>query len=316
MPRWDLRWILSLLPLVIPTHFPQRLNSESNSDALSFLPPLHFGLSSVLTYLLHPSLTSTELRMIATALINFLVYASSPQAIILKAVLWGGGLGILILCEDVIKWNVNLARVPSHKLRRAGNAIISIGRWKELTSLRAKGQASDSEGELLEITSKASKSARPKSASQKSTSIYSICTVHAYRKAGSDRLINPRSSDLVIKILHMSYTHNVAFLPHTSYRHSYHSAFIHPPRITGTSTESTAQSYSRIHPLRPSNRRKNTKWFNPSLDQFFKSSSTPRRNLQHSNSGCPSPHKTGFTNICSANYTPTPNLFTRLGPEC
>ena len=103
----------------------------------------------------------------------------------------------------------------------------------------------------------------------------------------------------------MSYTHNVAFLSHTSYRHSYHSAFIHPPRITGTSTESIAQSYSRIHPLRPSNRRKNTKCFNPSLDQFFKSSSTPRRNLQHSSSGRPSPHKTGFTNIRSANYTPT-----------
>lgn len=139
IPRWDLRWVLSLLPLVIPAHFPQQLNFEPNSDALSFLPPLHFGLSSVLTYLLHPSLTSTEPRMIATALINLLVYASSPQAIILQAVLWGGGLGILIICEDVTKWNVNLARASSHKLRRAGYAIINIGGWKKLTSLRAKG---------------------------------------------------------------------------------------------------------------------------------------------------------------------------------
>ncbi|KAG0634599.1 hypothetical protein HOY80DRAFT_1012374 [Tuber brumale] len=180
IPRWDLRWILSLLPLVIPAHFHQQPNSKSNSDALSFLPPLHFVLSSVLSYLLHPSLTSTELRMVATALINLLIYASSPQAIILKAVLWGGGLGTLILCEDVIKWNVNLARVPSHKLRRAGNAIISIGRWKKLTSLRAKGQASDSEGELLKITSKTSQSARPKFVGQKS--FYSALTHEQARK--------------------------------------------------------------------------------------------------------------------------------------
>ncbi|CUS12287.1 unnamed protein product [Tuber aestivum] len=118
--------------------------------------------------------------MIAMVLINLLVYASSPQAIILKAVLWGGGLGILILCEDIIKWNVNLARVPSHKLHRAGNTIISIGKWKKLTLLRAKGHASDSEGGLLEITSKASKLARPKSVSQKS--FYASLTHEQARK--------------------------------------------------------------------------------------------------------------------------------------
>ncbi|PWW71766.1 hypothetical protein C7212DRAFT_354920 [Tuber magnatum] len=141
IPSRDLRWTLSLLPLAFPSHFPRWPNPEPNSDALSFLPPLHFVLSSVLTSLLHPSLSSTELRMIATALINLLIYASSPQAIILKAVLWGGGLGTLILCEDVIRWNVNLAR--------------------------SKGQASDSEGEPLNITPKAPMSARPKPVSQK-----------------------------------------------------------------------------------------------------------------------------------------------------
>ncbi|RPA91041.1 hypothetical protein L873DRAFT_1831526 [Choiromyces venosus 120613-1] len=182
IPRWDFRWMVSLLPLV-PSHFRQRSNSETDSDELSFLPPLHFVLSSVLTYLLHPSLTSTELRMIATALINLLIYATSPQAIILKAVLWGGGLGILILCEDVIKWNVNLARVPSHKLRRTGNAIISIGRWKNFAALRVKGQASDSEGELPKITfnpSKSTKSTRSKSVGQKS--FYASLTHEQARK--------------------------------------------------------------------------------------------------------------------------------------
>lgn len=180
IPRWDLRWMLSLLPLAIQAHFPQRPNSEFNSDALSFLPPLHFALSSVLTYLLHPSLTSTELRMVATALINLLIYASSPQAIILKAVLWGGGLGVLVLCEDVIKWNVNLARVPSHKLRRTGNAIIGVARWKKLIPLRTKGQASDSEGEPPKITPKGYKSAGPRPVSQ--ISFYTSLTHEQARK--------------------------------------------------------------------------------------------------------------------------------------
>jgi len=54
--------------------------------------------------------------------------------------------------------------------------------------------------------------------------IYSICIVHAYRNAGSGRLINPSSSDQVIKILHVSYTHNVAFLPHTSTESTAHKA--------------------------------------------------------------------------------------------
>ncbi|CUS15683.1 unnamed protein product [Tuber aestivum] len=180
IPSCDLRWMLSLLPLAIPVHPRQWPNPESSSDALSFLPPLHFVLNSVLTTLLHPSLTSTELKMVTTALINLLIYASSPQAIILKAVLWGGGLGTLILCEDVIRWNVNLARVPSHKLRRAGNAIISIGRWKKFTSLRAKGQASDSEGELLNITLKTSKSGKLRPVSQKS--FYTALTHEQARK--------------------------------------------------------------------------------------------------------------------------------------
>ncbi|CUS07138.1 unnamed protein product [Tuber aestivum] len=168
IPSCDLRWMLSLLPLAISAHPRKWPNPESNSDALSFLPPLHFVLNLVLTTLLHLSLTSTELKMVTTALINLLIYASSPQAIILKAVLWGGGLGTLILCEEVIRWVVNLARVPSHKLRRAGYAIISIRRWKKFTSLRAKGQASDNEEELLNITLKTSKSARLRPVSQKS----------------------------------------------------------------------------------------------------------------------------------------------------
>ena len=152
MPSWDLRWVSSILPLSLPLLSSWPGNNQASSEELSTLPPLHFALGSVLTHFLHPSLTQTELRMISAGLINLFIHASSPQAVILKAVLWGGGLGVIVLCEDVVKWNIDLARVPSHRLRRVGNAIVSIGRMRKFAPRRPKGQASDSEGDLPQLT--------------------------------------------------------------------------------------------------------------------------------------------------------------------
>ncbi|KAL7270480.1 dolichol kinase [Rhizina undulata] len=143
IPSRNLQWLLSLCPLV-PSSFSQfYANSENNT--LSLLPPLHNTLSSSLSVLLHPSLTQTEIRLLATSLINLLVHASSPQAIVLKALLWGGGLGVFLLCEDIIKWNVNLARVPQHRFRRAGHVVLGLGRFKRLASVAERGQAAESE---------------------------------------------------------------------------------------------------------------------------------------------------------------------------
>ena len=79
----------------------------------------------------------------------------------------------------------------------------------------------------------------------------------------------------------LSYFHDETH-PHTSSPSSlkfpiqfYHSDFLHPPGIT--STESTAHSYSRIHPLHPSNRRKNTKFLTTISVQCSKASSRPVR---------------------------------------
>lgn len=172
----DLHWALSLVPVVISSYFDSDLISRG--DTLSFIPPIQFTLVSIINYLIQPSLTQTEIRLISTALVNLLLHATSPQSIILKAILWGGGLGILITCEDIVKWNTDLARVPSSRFRRAGHAIMSIGRFRALTSFRLKGQAPDSEGEIEPLipTQKPKPSTRPRAKSYSKMAFYTSLT--------------------------------------------------------------------------------------------------------------------------------------------
>lgn len=172
----DLHWALSLVPVVISSYFDS--DSISHGDTLSFIPPIQFTLVSIINYLIQPSLTQTEIRLISTALVNLLLHAASPQSIILKAILWGGGLGILVTCEDIVRWNTDLARVPSSRFRRAGYTIMSIGRFRTLISFRPKGQASDSEGDIepLVPTQKSKPSTRPRAKSHSKMSFYTSLT--------------------------------------------------------------------------------------------------------------------------------------------
>ena len=104
-------WFISTLPLMIST----RTNVErsySDPEILILLPPLHQATCVTLHYLTTTSLLPAELQLLSIGLIDLLLLASSPQAIILKALLWGGGIGLLISCTHVLKWGVALARVP------------------------------------------------------------------------------------------------------------------------------------------------------------------------------------------------------------
>ena len=56
--------------------------------------------------------------MLAAGLVNVLCFASSPQASIMRALLWVGGVWILASCTSVLHWNVTLARVPTWRFRR------------------------------------------------------------------------------------------------------------------------------------------------------------------------------------------------------
>lgn len=148
VPSLGLRWVLSLFPL-LPAQWDRPGRSLNNT--LSLITPINTSLTSALTDILYPSLTASELRLLSSALINLLFHAESPQAVILRSLIWGGGIAVFLLCEDVVRWNVGLARVPFHRFRRAGNAVIGVGRFRRLVGLdqRARSeQASESEAEI------------------------------------------------------------------------------------------------------------------------------------------------------------------------
>ncbi|KAF7900842.1 hypothetical protein EAF00_003063 [Botryotinia globosa] len=117
-----LHWVLACMPLFTTTltraPFLSRESLPLNPEVLVLIPPLHQALCTTLYYLTTTSLLAAELQLLSTALISLLLRASSPQAVILKALLWGGGIGILITCTHVLRWGVALARVPTWRFRR------------------------------------------------------------------------------------------------------------------------------------------------------------------------------------------------------
>lgn len=117
-------WLLASLPL---------LASESDSawsskhdlqlslyprEALILLYPLHQTLCLILHHLTTTSLLPAELQLLSISLVDLLILSASPQAVILQAILWVGGLGVIVLCGPVIRWGIALARVPKWRFRR------------------------------------------------------------------------------------------------------------------------------------------------------------------------------------------------------
>ncbi|KAK1243795.1 hypothetical protein MKX08_001933 [Trichoderma sp. CBMAI-0020] len=130
IPKFDqyasydsLHWVLSCLPLIwrSPLSDGSRFAPTYaflTQEDLVLLYPLHRTASAVLHHLTTTSLLTAELQLLSIALINVLLLASSPQIQILKALLWGGGLSLLVLCGAVIRWGIVLARVPKWRFRR------------------------------------------------------------------------------------------------------------------------------------------------------------------------------------------------------
>ncbi|KAF4984945.1 hypothetical protein FDECE_16953 [Fusarium decemcellulare] len=116
-------WVVSCLPLIWSPSQRESFELENPDKFLSgetavLLYPLHQTLCVVLHHLTTTSLLTAELQLLSISLINVLLLASSPQVQILKALLWGGGLGILVFCGPVIRWGIALARVPKWRFRR------------------------------------------------------------------------------------------------------------------------------------------------------------------------------------------------------
>ncbi|KAJ2967944.1 hypothetical protein NUW58_g10330 [Xylaria curta] len=130
-----LHWVLTSTPLVIPRvlhdlaivpighrdmeKFPAVLFSET----IILLYPLHCSLIRVLHTLTTTSLLTAELQLLSIGLINILLLSSSPQITILKAMLWVGGLDILVSCSKPIQWGIALARVPKWRFKRLSSPV-------------------------------------------------------------------------------------------------------------------------------------------------------------------------------------------------
>ena len=123
------QWALSLAPLfllhdpldtAVSDHAPRIFTGtkEMKQEDLVYLYLLHQSVMPVLQYLTTTSLLSAELQLLSASLINILLLASSSQAVILKALLWIGGLSVLIFCGKALQWEVALARIPSWRFRR------------------------------------------------------------------------------------------------------------------------------------------------------------------------------------------------------
>ncbi|KAJ4024249.1 dolichol kinase [Fusarium irregulare] len=134
-----LAWGITCIPLVWSPKTRENFENQYPEAFISgetavLLYPLHQSLCVMLHYLTTTSLLTAELQLLSIALINVLLLASSPQIIILKALLWGGGLSLLVFCGPIIRWGIALARVPKWRFRRA-----SISQrppfWKNLRQL-------------------------------------------------------------------------------------------------------------------------------------------------------------------------------------
>ncbi|KXJ92622.1 hypothetical protein Micbo1qcDRAFT_194028 [Microdochium bolleyi] len=123
-------WVLSCIPLAMAA---QNTNLEPGAlcvaggkgdrpcvtiEAATLLYPLHHSLCLVLHALTTTSLLTAELQLLSVALIDLQLMSASPQMLIMKAMLWVGGLDLLLACSHVVRWGVALARVPKWRFRR------------------------------------------------------------------------------------------------------------------------------------------------------------------------------------------------------
>lgn len=165
-----LHWCLTLLPLhawglrllhhagrSLPLSLKLDRGCPVALEDLTLLFPLHQTLVTVLAYLTTSSLDVSELQLLSTALINLFLYARTPQAEILKAMMWLGGLCIFISCRNILMWEVTLARIPMWKLlrkRRQGGLIAQMDqtlcrflmRGRSLRTRRASSDSEDDNG--------------------------------------------------------------------------------------------------------------------------------------------------------------------------
>lgn len=136
-------WMVTLLPILVSEHlslgYPETkpLTLRGNAvESLCLLFPLHQALIPTLDFLLTSSVLPAELQLLTVALLNLYLFATSPQAEILKALLWLGGMCIFASCRNVLHWEVALARIPNWKFRRSLGGTLSVRKFLNMMDHR------------------------------------------------------------------------------------------------------------------------------------------------------------------------------------
>ncbi|KMU84190.1 phosphatidate cytidylyltransferase family protein [Coccidioides immitis H538.4] len=193
-------WAITIVPSIVAEFSFKGENPPKvltllniNPEILVLLFPLHQAVASVLQSLVTTSLLPAEIPLLATGLINILLFAESPQAEIFKALLWLGGLSVYISCKDVLCWEIVLARIPSWKFRRPSlSQSQSEGRWNSIDrqvcdkvydSLKDgyQSQSDDADGWLVSANARLGHEVRwtpPRSKRQQSFSVVDTMDVH------------------------------------------------------------------------------------------------------------------------------------------
>lgn len=146
---------LTARPLALKLYDPKVIDRED----LVLLFLLHEALIETLRFITTTSLDPAELQLLSSALTNLLLFSTSPQMLILKAILWVGGLTLFIFCRCVLNWELALARVPTWRFRNLKKKSTATLKTSILTAainklgrplLAQPDESSESEGALHE----------------------------------------------------------------------------------------------------------------------------------------------------------------------
>lgn len=130
-----LHWFFTILPLMSYQTSPSvdifgsPQGSTLSTEELTWLYPLQHNLSLLLRLLVKESLLPAEHELLSISLLNLLVLSTSPQAVILRALLWIGGIGVILLCGPVIRWSIRLSTVRPWRFRRNKDSSRTYRTW-------------------------------------------------------------------------------------------------------------------------------------------------------------------------------------------
>lgn len=245
--KYHIQWLISCIPLFLSNHprdlfvppafGPSPATSITREDLL-LLYPLHGALCTTLHFLTTTSLLPAELQLLSISLINLLMLAESPQAVILKTLLWLGGVGTLVTCSRVLNWVVTLARVPRWRFRREPKSSrpSTLRWWRFSLKLGKAMDVAEGSGDDEPLLQPFRRPSKLKDEKQNAVAAEGSGSVHAIPNAAL--AATPANSTSTLPLLRQRrYT-----LPSTDYG-SIHSTYRTSSGRKKRSTSSTVQSF-------------------------------------------------------------------------